>query len=281
MRIAVIGHVEHITLGRVAAVPGPGEIAHLTELQVFPGGGGGLAFSQLARSDAEVHLFTALGDDEAAAFIAQRLAASGARIHAARRAAPHTRDVVMIPPGGDRAIVVLGEPLHPLASDPLPWELLGSCDAVYFTAQDPEILRRARASKRLIATARRKAALDSSGVRADVALGSALDPREAWPPGAYAVTPAALVLTEGARGGSMTTAAGIERFNAPQVSAIDGGAYGAGDSFAGALTYYLAAGLELRDACERAARCGAAVLRGLNPVEQQLPLSVEPGPPRV
>ena len=278
MRIAVIGHVEHITLGRVATVPGPGEIAHLSELHVFPGGGGGLAFSQLVRSDAEVHLFTALGDDEAAAFVAARLAQRpGAFIHAARRAVPQTRDVVMIPPGGDRAIVVLGEPLHPLATDPLPWPLLATCDAVYFTAQDPAVLRLARAARLLIATARRKQAIDESGVRPDLVVGSALDPREAWPLAAYALTPDALILTEGERGGSITTAAGIERFNAPKVLSSEGGAYGAGDSFAGALVYYLAAGLGPGDACERAGRHGAAVLGGLDPTQAQLALPSQSG----
>ena len=269
MRIAVVGHVEHITLGRVAAVPRPGEIAHLSDLHVFAGGGGGLAFSQLARSDAEVHLFTALGDDEAAAFVASRLAAIGAQVHAARRAAPQTRDVVMIPPGGDRAIVVLGDPLHPLASDPLPWDLLGSCDAVYFTAQDPELLRLARAARMLIATARRKPAIDGSGVRLDIVVGSALDAREAWPLRDYALPPGALILTEGARGGFIELEAGVERFAAPPAAPEGGGAYGAGDSFAGALVYCLAAGVPLREACERAGRCGAAVLGALDPTRSQ------------
>ncbi len=277
MRIAVIGHVEHITLGRVAAVPGPGEIAHLSHLHLFPGGGGGLAFSQLVRSDAEVHLFTALGDDEAAAFVAARLARRpGAFIHAARRTAPQTRDVVMIPPGGDRAIIVLGDPLHPLATDPLPWDLLATCDAVYYTAQDPAVLRLARAARLLIATARRKQAIDQSGVRPDIVVGSALDPREAWPLAAYTLHPDALILTEGAAGGSITTAAGIERFIAPVVSSSNGGAYGAGDSFAGALVYYLAKGLAFRHACERAGHHGAAVLGDLDPTRMQLTL---PGGP--
>ena len=272
MRIAVVGHVEHVTLGRVLAVPGPGEIAHLTEPHLFAGGGGGLTFSQLARSDAEMHLFTALGDDEAAAFVLARLARSGAQIHAARRAVPHTRDVVMIPPGGDRAIVVLGEPLHPLASDSLPWELLASCDAVYFTAQDPAVLRLARAGRLLVASARRKQAIDASGVRPDVVIGSALDPREAWRLRDYALPPGALVLTEGAGGGSIATAAGAVRFDAPAGPPEGGGAYGAGDSFAGAFVYFLAAGAPLPEACARAGHFGAAVVGGLDPTQRQLPV---------
>src|SRR5437763_1312109 len=96
MRVAVIGHVEHITLGRVPRVPGPGEIAHAEDVRTFPGGGGGIAFFQLVKSPGEVDLFTALGADEAAAQVRARLETTPARIHAAARAAPHTRDLVLI-----------------------------------------------------------------------------------------------------------------------------------------------------------------------------------------
>src|SRR5689334_15427307 len=106
LRVAVIGHVEHVTLGRVAALPGPGDIAHLQDPRSFPGGGGGVAFFQLTRSPAEVFLYTALGHDEAAAQVEAALATSGGCIHAARRAQPHTRDVVLVTPSGERTIVV-------------------------------------------------------------------------------------------------------------------------------------------------------------------------------
>lgn len=165
MRIAVIGHVEHITLGRVPAAPRTGEIAHLQEPRFLPGGGGGIAFFQLTRSAAQVMLFTALGNDEAAGQIWARLLQTGAEIHAARRPLPHTRDLVMITPDGERTIVVVGEPLHPQRADALPWERLAACDAAYFTAQDPLALRAARAARVLVVTARRREALVQSGVR--------------------------------------------------------------------------------------------------------------------
>jgi ribokinase len=276
LRIAVVGHVEHITLGRVHAVPRAGEIAHVEAPRWFPGGGGGVAFSQLVRSPAEVHLYTAVGDDEAGVQVAAELARTPARIHAAVRAAEaHTRDVVMITPDGERTIVVVGQPLHPRADDALPWDLLAGCDAAYFTAQDPAALQLARAARVLVVSARRRDALLRSGVRADVVVGSVGDPRELGTLADYPVPPLALVLTEGPAGGRVETAAGTVRFSAPPaVPAASGSAYGAGDSFAGALTFYLAAGLAVPNACERAGPHGAAVLRGLNPWESQLAITM-------
>ncbi len=273
LRLAVVGHVEHVTLGRVAAVPRAGEIAHLEAPRTFPGGGGGVAFLQLARGDAEVHLFTALGNDEAAREVAAALAGAGGRLHAARRELPHTRDVVMVDPGGERTIVVVGEPLHPRHDDPLPWHLLARCDAAYFTAQDPELIRAARAARVLVVAARRRAALVRSGVRADVVVGSAVDPREVAARADYPVAPDALVLTEGAAGGRIETAGGTVRFAAPPSPGAARSAYGAGDSFAAAMTWFLAAGLPIAAACARAGPYGAAVLAGPDPLAAQLPLS--------
>src|SRR5512144_3295189 len=209
LRIAVIGHVEHVTLGRVAAVPRAGEIAHLDAPRWFPGGGGGVAFAQPARGDAEVHLFTALGNDEAARDVAAAIAGTGARIHAVHREAPHTRDVVLVGPDGERTIVVVGQPLHPTAADPLPWKLLATCDAAYFTAEDPEALRAARAARVVALTARRRAALVASGIVADVVVGSARDPREASTLADYPLPPRALVMTRGSAGGDVITGSGV------------------------------------------------------------------------
>ncbi len=275
-RIAVIGHAEHITVGRVRALPGPGDIAHLEGPLRFVGGGGGVTFAQLVKSDAEVHFFTAIGNDDAGREVAAWLAATGAQVHAARRDERHTRDVVLVPPDGDRTIVVVGEPLHPRASDPLPWELLATCDAAYFTAQDPAALVAARRSRLLVVTARRREALLRAGVRADVIVGSLLDPREAFAFDAYPERPEMLVLTEGRKGGCIHTAEGSVRFPAPAAAPSGGGAYGAGDSFAGALVYYLAAGLAPLLACARAGVHGAAVLAGLDPWQHQRPLSLGP-----
>ena len=272
MRVAVIGHVEHVTLAAVPALPAPGDIVHLDAPRVFPGGGGGLAFHQLIRGPAEVLLYTAIGSDDAGRDVRDQLARSGARVHAAARSEPHTRDLVLITPGGERTIFVIGRPLHPTRADPLPWGELATCDGAYFTAQDPEALRAARAARVLVVSARRRAALAASGVRADVVVGSANDPREATALADYAIAPGALVMTDGARGGRIETAAGVVAFAAPPVPRVVG-AYGAGDSFAGALVHYLAAGRAIAEACARAAVHGAAVLAGIVPIDHQAPCS--------
>ena len=275
LRIGVIGHVEHITLGRIAALPRAGDIVHVQAPRVLAGGGGGIAFFQLARGPAELHLFTALGDDDGARVVERAIAATGAAIHTVRRAAPHTRDVVMIDPGGERTIVVVGEPLHPRADDPLPWELLDGLDAVYFTAQDPALLARARRARVLVATARRRACIAAASIELDAIVGSNADPRERAARADFAVPPRALVMTEGSRGGTVETAAGVARFAASPVQ-VTGGTYGAGDSFAGALTYYLAAGLDAAEATELAAHHGAAVVGSLDPLAAQRPLPALP-----
>ena len=74
--------------------------------------------------------------------------------------------------------MVIGENLHPQATDDLGWDDLAAVDAVYFTGGDPATLVAARAAPLLVVTARRLAVLAASGVRADVLIGSAIDPGE-------------------------------------------------------------------------------------------------------
>lgn len=272
LRIAVIGHVEHVVIGRVPSLPVPGSIMHLDPVTIA-GGGGGIAFHQLAKSPGEIHFFTALGNDDGAAAVEASIAAAGARIHAARRDQPQTRDIVLITDDAERTIIVIGEPLHPRRDDPLPWDVLATCDAVYFTGQDPETIVAARAANVLVVTARRADALRRSGVRADVIVGSAADPREASRLADYPIAPAALVMTNGDDGGTIETAHGTAIFPPGRATEKFVGSYGAGDSFAGALTWYLARGLPIVEACTRAGEHGAAVLRGANPLEFQVPLA--------
>lgn len=270
-RIAVVGHVEHVTLGRTDGVVGPGDIIHLREARFLAGGGGGIAFAQLCRSDAEIHLFTALGNDEAGRAVEARIRVAPPRVHvhAALRAVDHPRVVVVVGAEGRRTIVVTEGPLQPAASDPLPWSVLADCDAVYFTGADPESLRLARAARRLVVTARRSEALRAAVIAPDVILGSVSDPRENAERGAYHPVPGALVLTDGPRRIRVLRREGTTLVDPPPAPDRITSDYGAGDSFAGALTFFLAHGLSVEEACRRAGPHGAAVLGGLDPLEMQ------------
>jgi ribokinase len=272
MRIAVIGHIEHVTIGRAAAPVAPGDIVHFDDPVVIAGGGGAIAFFQLAKSDAELHLFTAIGIDEAAVFVYDAVASTGATIHAALRTTAHTRDVVAINPDGERTIFVVGEPLHAKRDDRLSWDIPPSCDAVYFTGQDADALREARSAKLLVVTARRAHVLADAGIAPDIVVGSATDPRESSRFADYPHPPRALVMTEGAAGGYLETASGITRFAAPPAPDPIISRYGAGDTFAAALTWYAARGLPIDAACARAAAHATAVLASLNPLAAQRPL---------
>ncbi len=273
MRIAVVGHVEHVTIAQVPSLPEAGEILHLDEPIVIAGGGGGIAFFQLVKSDAELHLFTAIGVDDAALYVYNEIATTSATIHAAIRMESHTRDIVLVTPDAERTIMVVGWPLHPTLDDRLSWGILETCDAVYFTGEDAETLQLARKAQLLIVTARRAHVLKAAGVRADVIVGSVRDPRENRGRDEYASPPGALVLTDGANGGTIETATGRSRFDAVNVQRTIVGAYGAGDSFSAALTYFLATGLSIEAACEAAASYGAAVLGSVNPIESQRALT--------
>lgn len=278
MRIGVVGHVEHVTIARVPALPVPGDIVHLDQPEWLPGGGGGITFAQLVKSPADVHLFTALGNDEAAEQVRAALDATTATIHVGQRDEPQTRDLVLLTPGGERTIFVVGRPLQATIEDGLDWDVLETCRAVFFTGQDPRVLERARAADIVVVTARRKAVLDESGIVADVVVGSTFDPREASTLADYRVPPRALVMTEGPQGGRIETADGVVRFPAPPRPAVPlVSTYGAGDSFAGALTWYLACGLAVPEACKRAGPHGAAVLRGDDPLTAQMPLEAVTG----
>jgi ribokinase len=274
LRIAVVGHVEHVTLGRVEGAIAPGDVVHLVEPRFVPAGGGGIAFAQLCRSDAEVLLFTAVGRDDAGRAVAERIAASPAlvHVHAAVRDVDHPRVVVVIDGAGRRTIVVTGDPLQPRADDALPWREIASCDAAYFTGNDPGSLRLARAAARLVVAARREAAIRASSVVADVVVGSVADPRENRPFDAYEPAPGALVLTDGPRPVRIVRPGGVTFVDAPPSPDRVAGDYGAGDSFAAALTYFVAHGLPLEEACRRAGPFGTAVLHGIDPLETQATL---------
>lgn len=271
MRVAVVGHVEWGEFARVEQLPAPGQIVRALESWEEPAGGGAVAAVQLAKLAGECLLLTALGDDALGHRAKAELEALGVRVEATWRPEPQRRAFVHLDGAGERTITVIGERLAPTGDDPLPWAELESADGVYFTAGDRAALRAARKARALVATVRAGDALAQAGVELDMLVASAVDAGERYTPGEIEPAPRYVARTDGAEGGWLTSADGHRsRWATPDPPGLPVDAYGAGDSFAGGLTFGLAVGLEADDAVALAARCGAACVTGRGPYPGQL-----------
>lgn len=271
MRTAVVGHVEWVDLVQVPRMPRAGDIVHGEVRWEGPGGGGAGAAGQLRKFSDETLLFTALGNDHLGRRSDDELKALSVTPHVAWRRTRTRRAFTHIDTTGERTITVLGERLGPRGSDPLPWDALQSSEGTYFTAGDEDALRNARQSRVLVATSRSLNVIAAAGVRLDALVGSAVDPDEVYEEGSIEPPPELVVMTSGSAGGRYRSASGVEQmFMAPPLDGPVVDRYGAGDSFAGGLTYALAIGAAPAEAVAFAARCGTAALRGAGPFAGQL-----------
>ncbi len=265
MRIAVVGHVEWLELAHVAHVPHSGVIVHADPVLEVPAGGGAVAAVQLARWGADTTLFTALGDDVLGHRSADELRARGVRVHATYRPEPQRRALTLIDAGRDRTIIVLGERMFAAGADPLPWDELASCDAVYVTSGDVAAIRQARRARVLVATSRILSSLRDADIEIDALVGSANDPCELYTRGDLARTPRLSVRTDGDRGGTFELSNGTAATYAARVAPVTGDTYGAGDTFAAGLTFSLGQGRAPRDAIAFAAERSAEVVAFTGP----------------
>jgi len=271
MRTAVVGHTEWVEFGHVERVPAAGDIVHATDAWEEPGGGGTVAAVQLARLAGSCIFFTAFGDDERGGWTRRRLEELGVRVETGIRDEPTRRAVVFVDANGERTITTLGRRLEPTAADGLPWNELEGVDAVYVTAGDPGALHEARSARVLVGTSRIADLLAQADLYLDAVVGSAADPAEALDPDAFNVPPHLVVRTESVRGGRYETSDGRTGTYdpvSPPGPVVD--TYGAGDSFAAALTFALGAGMEIEEALALAARCGAWCAAGKGPYGNQL-----------
>jgi ribokinase len=275
-RVAVVGHVEWLDFAVVEHVPAAGEIVTADETFELPAGGGAVAAVQLRKLAGAALFLTALGDDERGRRASAELRDEhGLELHAATRARPQRRAFTHLDAAAERTITVLGERLVPHGGDALPWERLARADGVYLTGGDGAAARAARAARVLVATARAADALLQAGaVAPDLLVASDRDEKERAGLDALPAPRLATVLTDGARGGRWHGADGSS--GSWPAAALPGppvDAYGCGDSFAGGLTYGLAAGMQLPEALALAARCGAHCLTGRGPYGAQLALA--------
>lgn len=275
MRLAVVGHIEWIHFCRVEEIPGPGAIAHAHETWEQAGGAGAVAAAQLALLADECHLFTALGDDELGRRSEAELRERGISIHVALDDRPTRWALTQIDDVGERTITTIGPKLHPRGHDDrLPWELLRTMDAVFFTAGDADALVAARRAPVLVATARELETVRQAGVALDALIGSAVDEAERYTVGALDPAPMLVVATSGALGGWMQPGGPYSAAPLPG-RIVD--TYGAGDSFMAGVTYGLAAGLDPHAAVALGARCGAAAItgRGVAPRRVEIPSALD------
>jgi ribokinase len=277
-QVAVVGHVEWVQFGRVEHLPRAGEVAHATDAFEEPAGGGAVAAVALARLAGRCALHTVLGDDDEARRTVKRLTELGVEVRNCPvagegqgvPAGPPTtrRAVTLIDAAGERTITTFGPRLDPAGeeSDARPWSALQGLDAIYFTAGDLAALRRARAASLVLVASPRAHRALGHGVTLDALVLSADDQIElaaAQP----ALGEAELVIyTEGARGGRWRRRDETEgRWSVapPPGPVVD--SYGAGDTFAAALTYGLGARLALPEALALASRRSAEVLTWAGP----------------
>ncbi|MFY8149076.1 MAG: PfkB family carbohydrate kinase [Prochlorococcaceae cyanobacterium] len=267
--LAVVGHVEVVTLLEVDHLPRPGEVQHAAASLEEPAGGGAVVAVQLARlTGRRVPFFTALGRDDWGRRAVERLEALGLELQVAWREAPTRRGISFSEAGGERSITVIGERLSPAATDPLPWGSLAAMAGVFVTAADPGGLRLARRAAWLGATPRvRLPLLRQAAVPLDALIGSALDPGEHTVPGDLEPEPRLRIGTSGARGGHCLPGGAFDALPPPPLLRDS---YGAGDSFAAGVSLGLAAGWTLQQALSLGCHCGRAVLEGLGPYATQL-----------
>lgn len=239
MRVAVVGHVEWVEFLHVDHVPLAGEIVQGKPIVAVPAGGGGVAAVALARWGAEVHFFTALGDDALGHRAEAELARLGVTVHAVFRREPQRRALTLVDARRERTIILAGDRHVARAADPLPWDALASCDAVYITGGDEEAVRLARAARVVVGTSRVLALFRAAAIPLDALVGSDNDAAETYRDGDLDPRPRLVVRTDGSRGGYYVGADGTRHPYAPIPAVVRGDTYGAGDTFAAALTLAL------------------------------------------
>jgi ribokinase len=270
MQFAVVGHVEWVDFLRVSHVPRAGEIVQAEEAWAEAAGGGAVAAVQLAKLAGGAIFFTALGNDDLGERSAAQLAGQGIELEAGRRDRPQRRAVAFLDSQGERTITTLGPRLVASGKDDLRWDRMPEIAGVYLTGCDAAALHAARRARILVATPRARGALAGSGVTLDVLVRSGQDPGERAGAEQLGIEARMVVTTHGAQGGTYVAEDGASgTFKAAPLPGPIADAYGAGDSFAAALTFALGAGMDIEAALEVAARCGAGVLTASGPYRGQ------------
>jgi ribokinase len=258
-RVAVVGHVEWVQFLRVDRLPAAGEIQRAQRESTHAGGGAVVAAAALAEHGADVEFYGAVGSDAIGDAAVRELTERGMTVHAARRPGATREVLTLLDRQGERTILPIGERIQPEGADPLEWDRLSGADAVYVTAADQSALERARAARILVATPRLRERLERPDVYIDALVFSASDEVEVdWAKRLESDT-RLMVATEGPAGGRWWGESEGRWAAVPPPGPIRD-SYGCGDAFAAGLTYGLAAGEPVAQACQTGARWGAEML---------------------
>tara|TARA_Y100000766_G_C18858911_1_gene582208 strand:+ start:190 stop:1032 length:843 start_codon:yes stop_codon:yes gene_type:complete len=257
LKLAVIGHVEWITFLKVDQLPLAGQISHAKDCFEEAAGGAAVAAVQMARLiNRPVDLITSLGRDNIGEKCYERLTKLGLNLKVAWRDKPTRKGISLISKDGERAITVIGERLQPIGSDNLPWGNMKNYDGIFVTATDKEGLKFSRKAKFLSTTPRIGTdILKMSNVKINALIGSDLDPGEKINYEELLPKPDIYIATKGKSGGTIYPTNHKYKSINPSSKEID--TYGCGDCFAGAVTTALSAKLNLEQAINIGAYCGA------------------------
>tara|TARA_Y100001968_G_scaffold273377_1_gene266061 strand:- start:652 stop:1497 length:846 start_codon:yes stop_codon:yes gene_type:complete len=267
LKLAVVGHIEWVTFLNVDKLPKAGTISHSYFSLEEPAGGGAVAAVQMKNlTQADVHFFTALGNDYVGKKSHERLKSLGLQLHIAWRDKPTRKGFSLVDSDGERAITVIGERLEPNSKDDLPWDELSDFDGIFITATDSEAIKFCRRANVLTATPRLGLKnINESNVEIDVLIGSGKDPDEKIDIDTLTIKPKKIIYTDGERGGEVLEGG---RYNAIPLEDPLIDAYGCGDSFAAGLTSGLAARFNLEEAISMGAYCGARCASYFGPYPQ-------------
>jgi len=258
MRAAVVGHIEWVEFLPVDGQVAPGAILRASASFAEAAGGGGVAAAELSRLAGASTIYTALGSDSIGQGVPAALAPLGVTVVAKTRDESQRRGVTILDTDHERTIVVIGPAQGPRGAE---MPSLAGVDAVYFCKGDAEALRVARQARVLVATARCLPIIRESGVQLDALVHSGNDPSEVYRDGDLDPAPRMVATTDGSRGGVWRLDDGTSGMwaSAP-LPGQPMDAYGAGDSFAAALTFGLANGLGPQGAVDLGAERGALAM---------------------
>lgn len=277
--LLVVGSANADLVIGVERRPGAGETVLGSDLAVHPGGKGANQAVAAARLGARTALLARVGDDAYGRLLLESQRTAGVdTVGVLVGGAPTGVALITVDPSGDNSIVVspgangrltpedvraagclfqgsrvvsaqLEIPLetvvevvrnlalesrfvlNPSPPRPLPQEVLAACDPLIVNEHEAKV------------------------ILGDSAVG---DTPEDWARILLAKGPKSVVVTLGAEGALVASAAGVSRVPAVQVHAVD--TTGAGDSFTAALACRLGAGESLARAAAYAARVGAATV---------------------